>query len=823
MTDRVANLVLGGILLASVFALALIKIESYDAWTHLALGRGIVEHRGFPATEQFNFPSLEMPYAKTGWLFGLVLYLAYIAAGIPGVILLKASIVTLAFYILFKDALLPRDPPSHRALGVVTATAVLFLILLMVRHRFLERPDIALMVFLSFTIYALDAYVYEGRRYLYLLPAVQVLWVNMHPSIVVGVVPFVAFLVGGQLQRMLRRWPGLELPGTPSARQLGIIATVFVGVLLASLLNPYGISPYLAPFRLTASPWFGQEIAELQATGLRDFGGSPLIVVALLALVFIASVGRLSLISVLLVVPFVYLGLSALRFFFLLGIVSAPVLARQLRLLVGRLSAVWAHRAGLPVGLLAASLIVVVTGLSLFRVVGPFFSTSTMIPGFGMHPNFFPERGLRYLDQLGIKGRVFNTYHWGGYIVWRDYPQRIPIIDGRGRVPGDLLDEIKVATSDASALDRLVTTYGFDVAIVDYPADPSVFRYEVPDLDLGLTSPEWALVYWDDLSLVYVRRTEALEKIIERNEYRHVKPANGILDLKQKLLDRALVAPIEAELKRNIAETQSSVGYMLLGVVYLEGGSPKKAIEMLSRVRDFPSRSHLYDAYLGLAYAYERLGDMERAIQYFKKVARDTENAKILYSIGSAFVKIGNDREAIRYFERALEKDRQMVMAYPPLIRAYRRVGRTGRLETVEVAYREALAHTQADDHFRRGVRLYFEKKYLEAMGAFQASLKLNPRNAVALSNLGYIYYDQGLLDKAFTEQKRALEVDPSYANAHYGLALIYHDQGEYAMARTHFEEYLRLEPRGYWARKAQEELNRLSRETGVRRQTTVN
>jgi tetratricopeptide (TPR) repeat protein len=817
MSERGAKLVLGGLLLAAAFALAVVKVEDYDAWTQLALGRQIVEHRGFPATEQFSFPSHEMPYHNPEWLFGLVFYLAHLAAGIPGVILLKASIVALAFFILLKDSLIPQDLESHRALGVVTAAAVLFLVLLMARHRFVERPDIALMVFLGFTIYALDAYVYEGRRYLYFLPMLQVLWVNMHPSIVVGAVPFGAFLAGGGIQRLLRGRLGIELPGTPSVSQLRVIAGVFSAVVLASLLNPYGINAFLAPFHIATDPWFTRGISELQAPGFDDMGGAPFIVTALLVVTFMVSAKRLSLIAVLLVGPFVYLGLSARRFAFLLAIVSAPVLARHLRVLVGRLSVRWAHRAGLPAGLLTASLIVVLTGLSLAQVVQP-FRDQKQIPGFGIDTALLPEGALRYLDRVGVDGKVFNKFAWGGYILWRDYPRRAPIVDGRGYVPPGVLHEIWGARYAQSLFNRLVARYGFDVAIVHYPEDVEALKSKLPISEFTWPSPEWTLVYWDDLSLVYLRRTEALARIIERDEYRHVKPADGLLDLQRKLHNRKLVAPIEAELRRNIAETQSSLGSMLLGILYTEVGSYQKAIEVLSRVQDLPWGDNVY---LGLAYAYEGVGDAEQAVEYYRKVARRTENTKILSSIGAAFERIGNDREAVRYLERALEREAHLAQAYPPLIRAYRRLGRTDRLEALEATYRGMSALTRADDHFRRGVKLYMEGKLLKARAAFEASLKLKPRNAVALSNLGYISYDLGQLDEAFVDQKRALAVDPRYANAHYGLALIYRDRGEDAMARAHFAEYLRLEPRGYWAGKAQEELSRLSRETDVRRPTT--
>ncbi|MFQ5814583.1 MAG: tetratricopeptide repeat protein, partial [Anaerolineae bacterium] len=477
--------------------------------------------------------------------------------------------------------------------------------------------------------------------------------------------------------------------------------------------------------------------------------------------------------------------------------------------LTERLYARWAYRVSPPAAVLAAVFIVAVSCLFLIRVKP--FSDPRKIPGFGINYDTIPEAALHYLDTVGVTGRLFNTFEWGGYIVWRDLPRRIPIMDGRGHVPRRVLEETRTARFMPSRLEQLQATYGFDVMVVNYPRGAEVFKGQEPDVDFGLTSPDWALVYWDDLSLVYLRRTEAFAKIIKQDEYRHVKPANGFPYLIRKLTNRNLLGPIEAELRRNIADTQSSIGYTLLGFMYNQVGSHEKAIDTLSRVRDFPIMSNLHNAYRGIAFAYQRLGNMQRAIEYYKKAVRLQINPMILYSIGTAFEKIGNDREAIHYLERALDWDPRLTQVYPPLIRAYRRVGRTDRLQQLEAAHRAALVQGQAEGHFRKGVKFYLEGKYRKAITEFQASLEINPRNTTAHSNLGYLYYDIGLLDKAFAEQKRALEVDPEFANAHYGLALIYRARGEHALARKHFEEYLRLEPRGYWSRQVMEELSRLS------------
>src|SRR5437773_4324021 len=426
---------LGILVAATAFVLAVTRVEDPDTWTHLALGRLMVETRGLPVHEVLVFPSGGLPYHNTEWLFDIVLYLAFRAGGLAGVVLLKAATVALAFWVLFKDATLPREPSSDRTLRAVIAAAVLLGCLPMVRHRFIERPDIALMVFLAFTIYALNAYLLEGRRLIFTLPAIHLLWANMHPSVVVTVVPFGAVLAGGGLLLLLRRGQGEEEPGVPSVRQLKVVAGMLVADVLASLINPRGIEILTLPFQLAASPWFTQEINELQRPSFSLYPG-PYVLAVLLLLSFLALRRRSSLVPALMVLPFAYLGLSAVRFIFVFAIVGAPVLARNL----AEIALAWTGARGRrpAMALAAATLVACAVSVALALAHVPPLADSRKSLGLGADARFVPEGALRYLDTIGMTGRLFNAFHFGGYITWREFPKRVAIIDGRGYVPGSL-------------------------------------------------------------------------------------------------------------------------------------------------------------------------------------------------------------------------------------------------------------------------------------------------------------------------------------------------------------------------------------------------
>jgi tetratricopeptide (TPR) repeat protein len=792
-----------GILLAATgFALGVTKTEDWDAWTHLALGREMVRQHAFPTYEPFLFPSATLPYYNTEWLFDVVLYLAYLVAGFTGVILLKAALASLLPFILWKDSAPAGDAPSDGVLDVAIRAAVLFPSLLIVSYRFVERPDLVLIVFLSFTIYALNAYLYHGKRYLYALPAIQLLWVNMHPSALLAFVPFVAVLIGGQILRLIHRWWGGQIPGTPSSGQLRTVAAVFGTVLLASLINPYGTHVVTLPFRLAASPWLTGYVLELQPPRFIAFP-APFILTALLVLTSLAIAKRFPIMGVLLVGPFLYLGFSATRFVFLAAIVAAPVLARNLSVMAGMRGRAWARRACLGLASGAALTGVVAICLAVANVEP--FADPTKVPGIGVNDRFLPERALHYLDGAGVGGRVFNTFHWGGYLEWRDFPRRAPIIDGRGYVPPGLLETIHFAPTRPDLLERLQQTYRFDVVLVAYPGIPSDILH-TPDAAI---SREWALVYWDDVAAVFLRRSPRLARIIERDEYRHVNPGNGVPHLRLSLADSTKFRAIETELRRNVAQTGSSIGYTLWGFARLQVHDYDGAIEAFRRAQGYSSVWH---ASQGLALAYWQKGDLPRAIEYYKALANLSGDPIFLFNIGLALIETGNDREAIPYLERARARDRQFLPIYPLLARTYGRIGESHREQEVIAAQANALTLARATEHLRKAEELHRQGSLDEAVVELKTSLRLNSRSAMALSDLGDVYFQQGLLDDAISQQRAALDVDPKFAKAYYALALTYQRRGEPAAARVHFEQYIHLEPRGYLSWKAREELSRLPR-----------
>jgi len=158
-------------------------------------------------------------------------------------------------------------------------------------------------------------------------------------------------------------------------------------------------------------------------------------------------------------------------------------------------------------------------------------------------------------------------------------------------------------------------------------------------------------------------------------------------------------------------------------------------------------------------------------------------------------------REAEQWFERAVEMEQ---MGAPP--------------EQIIAAYEKALDRDPAAPapHVNAGTIYFHMKRWKEAEAHYRAAIELRPRYALAWFNLGNLHDELREPDRALECYLKALEADAKFADAHYNAALIYQSRGDNLSAVRHWQQYLKLDPSGYWAGIARRELARLKEETLV-------
>ena len=340
------------------------------------------------------------------------------------------------------------------------------------------------------------------------------------------------------------------------------VVSGLLGVLtaaLALLVNPYGWRLYTVPFRLAhlvgqphvPNPeWISPGPAQAPSLYLAIVCG------ALLLALGERRAGRW--------VLFILAAALALRhvrnlgiFFVLLPLAVAPAVARWTLFRADADRSSFSVRRSHMLAVVAA----LVLAVSVAAAPWPRF-------GFGFSPDYYPERAADFLDREGLPASgLYNDVRFGGYLIDRYFPPRRVFQDDRNEINEPLLREIWeiLQRSDVDGWDALLARFEIDTALLRY--HPSI-RVTTPDGgDLGLRGfsalwfprRSWALVYWDDIAMVLVRRESAPRELVDRFEYTVVRP-DDLEHLQRRLLAEFELRPAAVtEVQRALSENPGSV------------------------------------------------------------------------------------------------------------------------------------------------------------------------------------------------------------------------------------------------------------------------
>src|SRR5690606_29645649 len=93
-------------------------------------------------------------------------------------------------------------------------------------------------------LYLLHLYTREERDYLWLIPLLMVLWVNLHGGFAIGFILLLGFIMGEVVGNLL----DAGNPDVVTWRRLGKVALITGVSVLALSINPYGPRMMLYPF-----------------------------------------------------------------------------------------------------------------------------------------------------------------------------------------------------------------------------------------------------------------------------------------------------------------------------------------------------------------------------------------------------------------------------------------------------------------------------------------------------------------------------------------------------------------------------------------------
>lgn len=594
-------------------------IATADIWTHIACGRDIV-HNGIPraATLTFALPP-DTGWVNATWLYDLGAAALWKFGGSPLVTVGHIAAILLAFALLALTALRRGDGegwPVALALGVTT---LLFL------PVFSPSPLLVAPVFVA----AFLARLWRGscwRIARFALPALQVVWTNMHPSFVLG--PMLAALFAIDARLIERRGGKPEIPATA----LTILAAALA---LLTLANPYGFGLHawilhnlpmaLRDLSLDAASYFAVEFAQ---SSLRY---APYAAVAVAAAGMVLIRDRLSI---------GFTGAAALGAFLLFRSPAlTPVSAALLFPFVAASLASFAPGRTfrrLAGGITLVALAVLAAFLAGGRHLDRLGLAARM--GLGIQTDVFPADAAQIIASgPAFPARMLNFPPEGGFLAVR-MPRRDIFCDTRIDLYGDafLARLARGVLGDAQELRTMETEYGCGAILVNcsWP--------QAGNAAAGLTARgRWALAYFDGAAAIFLRNT-----------------VENVPSLRDRRLQRSGIEKIEAARRDYAARVEGGsapgVSPRLIGAghIYLGLGRFQEARVVYALLtRGSP---HMHGAWLGLGIAQEQLGEHAEAIAALQRAAamRPKDPLPLLW-LSRAWRASGKTQEADAAVEKA--------------------------------------------------------------------------------------------------------------------------------------------------------------------------
>jgi hypothetical protein len=475
---------------------------------HIRTGQLILSTHAVPRADPFSAAMSGQPCFASEWFAWEWLYEVAVGyldrlAGLNGVVLLTALLIAVTFAWTLR--LLLRDTNLAVAIVLILLAASASMI------HFQARPHVATWLFTVIWFYILDSNenkLAAHRGLLWLLPVLMIFWVNIHGGFLLGLVLIIIYWVSAIWQSVQAKEDRFEnfLTKTRAGKRARNLTIVGALCALATFVNPYGWKLHVHIYGYLSNHFLMDHIDEFQSPNFHGVAQKCFIALLLLTLVAFAvdkgKTGPVRLSDALLALFAVYSGLYAAR--------NIPIASLLLILIIGpRLSRAFQSReqSSAPSasflqrmnnldstlrGHLWPAIAIALTIWIAFHS-GSLGSNSLMDAHFDAKR--FPVAAVDYLEQHKIHDPLFAPDSWGGYLIYRLYPQTKVILDDRHDFYGEpfLRAYLKTIHVEPGWQDFLTA---HQVSCIVVPKSSAL-------ANILLETPRWKPIYTDNTAVVF--------------------------------------------------------------------------------------------------------------------------------------------------------------------------------------------------------------------------------------------------------------------------------------------------------------------------------
>ena len=473
---------------------------------HIRNGELIVQTHSITRVDPFSYVMGGKPWYAWEWLYDVVIAALHHSFGLNGVVFFTALVIATTFALTFR--LMIRSGAS-----VPVAVILLVLALGASSIHFLARPHVLSWLFAMIWFQLLDDSIQHPRR-LFWLPVVMFLWANLHGGFIAGFVLIALYMIADALQYLRNR--ETRIPTWSTLKTLGTVTALS---LLASLINPYGYKLHWHVYRYLADRWLMNHIDEFLSPNFHGVAQQCFVVLLLISIVAwsVAPI-RPRLVHLLIVLFAAYSGLYASRNLpvscILLVLIIAPALSQAVsaaatnpqipprtRQVFGRLESFTSRMGNLEPRFAGYIWAVAATVLGLMICAHQGLMGSTRLIEAHFDSKRFPVQAVDVIESRGVRDPIFSLDSWGGYLVYRLYPETRVFVDDRHDLYGaEFLKDYLRAIRVTPDWDKMLNSRRVNWVLV--PAESSL-------ANILKETQAWTITYEDKVAVLF-RRTEPL-------------------------------------------------------------------------------------------------------------------------------------------------------------------------------------------------------------------------------------------------------------------------------------------------------------------------
>lgn len=473
-TERAAGI----IVFLLIFAMSSRVSIDADMWWHLRLGEQTLETGAPVYADGFSHSQAGVVHRNHSWLAQLVMLGFWRLAGHLGLTVFVSALATAGIFFLYRAG---RGSIYTQAFALIfgAACAAAF---------WSPRPQMFTFCFSALLVYLLFDFKHKGSDRLIWLPALLWFWGNCHGGYVFGFVLIGAFAAGETLNRAFASGSS----PVPMNKIRKLISLALLSLLILPL-NPLGLDVIAVPFETLGISGLRDYIQEWQSPDLsQPYTWGFVILLLLLLGAILASRRRLDWTEAVFIAGTLCLALLSGRNLPLFAVATVPIATARMNEALTRRG--WsiqrcAREAPYRVIINLALIALVAAGL-LLRL--EYVSNENTVNAALWHN--WPLAAIRHLNAKQDAGNLFNSYNWGGYIIFAARNQPV-FIDGRTDLHHDLLADY-VAALGGRAWRTVFEKWNIAIALIETNSRLAAQLEAATD---------WQLDYADDLASIFVR------------------------------------------------------------------------------------------------------------------------------------------------------------------------------------------------------------------------------------------------------------------------------------------------------------------------------